>query len=362
MNVTTPAPTSASPTSVRPLIVRIDATKNATMPRKTSSAPRLSQRLRATRGASAYQPWPITWRSSAALKLSTLSPKPRSALGRGSRRSRHGQEAQVVERGGLGRAQRPGVRDGRTRRVHVALDGQSDVAVHAHVVLAERDLATTCEVEERGRERPARGTVLENERATCRREIHRRPGHIDRRVVEVVRVTPVAEPREHRPAGEEQEEHGSATADDRVDLAGELELLARRGGGRGIHPRHRDERRPVQVALLQERQHVVLVDGLALAVREEGRHGSPGLHTAAPGRAPRVVEQIEEDHQAVVEALASDAPLVHERDRVLLGLAGVDARLDLRVDDDLGARALLDGVGRGLIRPWCPGAKTPAWS
>ena len=52
---------------------------------------------------------------------------------------------------------------------------------------------------------------------------------------------------------------------------------------------------------------------------------------------------VEEDREAVVEALAADAPLVDERLGVRLGLAGAAAlRLDLRVDDDLGTGAVLD--------------------
>ncbi len=62
-----------------------------------------------------------------------------------------------------------------------------------------------------------------------------------------------------------------------------------------------------------------------------------------------VLVQVEQDDQAVVDALAADAPLVHERDRVGLGLRGRDAvRHELGVDDHLGSGPVLDAVDRGL--------------
>ena len=66
--------------------------------------------------------------------------------------------------------------------------------------------------------------------------------------------------------------------------------------------------------------------------------------------APRLVE-VEEDDQSVVEALAPHTPLGAERigiglgDRcALLARAARDAWLQLRVDDDLRARAVADGL------------------
>ena len=96
----------------------------------------------------------------------------------------------------------------------------------------------------------------------------------------------------------------------------------------------------------------LLEDGLALVVGEiRGREAGTRveLHLAVAA----VVAQVEEDGQAVVEAGPPDAPLVDERDGVLLGARRVvgGLRLHLRVDDDLGAGALLDG--RDGLPPSC---------
>ena len=61
--------------------------------------------------------------------------------------------------------------------------------------------------------------------------------------------------------------------------------------------------------------------------------------------------EVEEDDEAVVEALPADAPLVDQRLGVAVGLLGRDAVVDdLGVDDDLGAGPLLDRVDRRLGR------------
>ncbi len=61
---------------------------------------------------------------------------------------------------------------------------------------------------------------------------------------------------------------------------------------------------------------------------------------------------VEQDDQAVVEALPPDAPLVHEGLGVGVGLLGRDPVVDdLAVDDDLGAGPRLDRVDRRL-GPW----------
>ena len=56
--------------------------------------------------------------------------------------------------------------------------------------------------------------------------------------------------------------------------------------------------------------------------------------------------EVEQDHQAVVDAGTPDAPLVHQRVGVGLGLrcGDVIAPGGLRVDRDLGLRLGLDGV------------------
>ncbi len=58
---------------------------------------------------------------------------------------------------------------------------------------------------------------------------------------------------------------------------------------------------------------------------------------------------------------AADAPLVHEREGVLLGCRLVDAEAgDLRVDGDLGAGPLLDPSIVVSARAIVSGSKTPA--
>ena len=87
--------------------------------------------------------------------------------------------------------------------------------------------------------------------------------------------------------------------------------------------------------------------GAPSLVRNDGREAGPGVELHLP--VAEVVAQVEEDGQAVVEAVPTDAPLVDERDGVLLGACRVvgGLGLHLRVDDELGAGALLDG-GDGL--------------
>jgi hypothetical protein len=56
--------------------------------------------------------------------------------------------------------------------------------------------------------------------------------------------------------------------------------------------------------------------------------------------------EVEQDHEAVVDPGAADAPLVHERLGVGVGVVGRDvvATEGLRVDHDLGLGLRLDGV------------------
>ena len=123
-------------------------------------------------------------------------------------------------------------------------------------------------------------------------------------------------------------------------------VLGRRGV---VDLLHRHQQRPVEVAPLEQRQHLVLVDRLAVRVRQElGPVARAGvqLDLAVAGV---VGLEVEQDHEAVVEALAADAPLVHQLLGVGLGRRGVlGARRLLRVDDDLGAGPLLDRVDHRL--------------
>ena len=125
---------------------------------------------------------------------------------------------------------------------------------------------------------------------------------------------------EQRPADEPEQDHrGADQPEDRVDLAAALQLGGVRRRRRRIDLGQRGTQGAVEVAAAQERQHVVLEDRLALAVAQEG-----GLEPRAGVQldlaVPAAVVHVEEDHQAVVEALAADVPLVHERARPRLGL------------------------------------------
>ena len=92
------------------------------------------------------------------------------------------------------------------------------------------------------------------------------------------------------------------------------------------------------------REHVVLEDRLALLVRQEGGL-EPGPRVELDLAVLEVRLHVEEDDEAVVEALAPDAPLVHQGARLRFGLVGrrVLAAV-LGVDDDLGAGPRLDLV------------------
>ena len=255
---------------------------------------------------------------------------------------RHGLQAGLGEL--LRRAERPGVVPplaGERVGIRVGWPGlDADLAADAQqpVLLAERDPAAAREVEHRGGQRPARRLAGEDEDARGRRQRLGWAGHQDRRVVEVDRVAAEAQPRPDGGAGEDDEqERGDEEAEDRVELACPLQgrgVLRRRGR---IDLRHRREQRAVEVAAAEERQHVLVEDLLLLGVVEERR---PEARAAVQDHLPVLVARVhvEQDHEAVVEALPPDAPLVHQRPGVGVGLLGRPAVLDgLGVDHDLGA-------------------------
>ena len=120
-------------------------------------------------------------------------------------------------------------------------------------------------------------------------------------------------------------------------------MLRRR---RRVDLRHRGEQRAVEVAAAEQRQHVLVEDLLLLGVVEERR---PEARAAVQDHLAVLVARVhvEQDHEAVVEALPPDAPLVHQRPGVGVGLLGRPAVLDgLGVDHDLGAGPLLDLADR----------------
>ncbi len=238
----------------------------------------------------------------------------------------------------------------RVRIGYVGLDAEGGQAEHPRL-LAEREQPAAGEVEQRGRQRATRSAALADQCARRRREVRRRCRKVDRRRVQIGRITSVPPPRRDRPAREQQERHGRPDqADDGVQLARRLEPGGVFRGGVGIDPRQRRREGAVQIPRPEQRQHLVLEDGLPLLVRQE-RRPIPGSGVQLDLPVDERWIEIEQDDQAVVEALATHAPLVHERPgvplRLLLRHAGVD---DLAVDDDLRAGAVLDGVDRGLRR------------
>ena len=75
-------------------------------------------------------------------------------------------------------------------------------------------------------------------------------------------------------------------------------------------------------------------------------HGEPGPRVELDLTVLEGGVEVEQDDQAVVDAGPPDAPLVHQRGGVRLGLVGRDvvAAERLRVDDDLGLGLRLDGI------------------
>ena len=211
-----------------------------------------------------------------------------------------------------------------------------DAQLHRDLVLAdglivgpERQLVAGCEVQERRRQRPARGAPVLQQGAAGGRQLRGRSGQVDRRAVQHERVPPVAPPVEERVPGEEQE--AAETADDPdhgVGLARELELGRPLCRGRGVDPIHRHQEGVVEPLLAQQRQHLLVVDLLALLVGEvepgEARGGVEldlATHAAAGLRV-----DVHEDREAVVEAFPADAPLVDQRPCVLLCRVGRSRR------------------------------------
>ena len=218
------------------------------------------------------------------------------------------------------------------------------------VLRLERDQAADREVEAGGREGAAADLPVAHRGAGRGREAGRRGGDVDRRVVEVDRVAAGAEPGQDRPREDhDEQQRRDDQAEQRVRLAEERD----RGGVLGRRVRvdlgHRDDRGAVEVAAAEEREHVLVEDLLALLVGQVRRAvAGPGVQLdLAVARV--VLVEVEQDHEPVVDPRAADAPLVHERDRVRLGLLGRDARRDeLGVDDDLRAGPALDPVDRLL--------------
>ena len=140
----------------------------------------------------------------------------------------------------------------------------------AGLLRLELDQAARGEVEARRRERPARRLAVADDRAGGGGQAGRRRRDVDRRVVEVDGVAPVAVPRDQRAADEQHEQQRrDEQAERRVELPEEVQGPGVLGGRGGVDLLHRHQQRAVEVAALEQRQHVVLVDLLALGVRQE---------------------------------------------------------------------------------------------
>ncbi len=120
------------------------------------------------------------------------------------------------------------------------------------------------------------------------------------------------------------------------------------GRGRGVDLAHGRPERAVEIGRAEERDHVLLEDPLAVAVRQVGRLEA-GRRVELDLAVLQGRVDVEEDRQAVIEALPPDAPLVDQRPGAHLGLVLGHPEVDeLAVDDDLGGRPRLDGVDRPL--------------
>ena len=85
-------------------------------------------------------------------------------------------------------------------------------------------------------------------------------------------------------------------------------------GGRGVEAREARLKRAVRSQVAQVRQHLLLEDPLAVLVGQVGR-AIPRRRVQLDLAVAQAVIQVEQDREPIIEALASDAVLVDERDR-----------------------------------------------
>ena len=144
------------------------------------------------------------------------------------------------------------------------------------------------------------------------------------------------------PADEQDEQQRrDEQAEHRVEEPEEVELAACSGVAAASTFCIADQQRAVEVAPLEQRQHVVLEDRLALRVGQE-RRAEPGPGVQLDLAVARVVlVEVEQDHEAVVEARAGRRPTGPSAPGrcCSASLGRLAARDELGVDDDLGAGA-----------------------
>ena len=184
----------------------------------------------------------------------------------------------------------------------------------------KRNLVARREIQHGRGQRVARRAAVEHQRAGGSRQVGRRARHEDRGIVEKGRVAAEAQPVEHGPGDQQQQRQWRADqTDDGVENSGATERGGMIGGCIGIHALHCNQESAVEVGSLEFRQHLVVEDRLPLGVAQERRPiAGSGIQLDLAVDSCRV--EIEEDHEAVVEATPSHAPLVHQGLRVRLGL------------------------------------------
>ncbi len=180
--------------------------------------------------------------------------------------------------------------------------------------LAEREQPPAGKVEQGSRQGPAGGLAVEDERARRCRQLGRRCGDVDRGVVEVFGIAAVPEPRPGAPCDEAEEHDRRADQAHRgVELAGALEPCGVLGRRRRVDLLESRAQCPVQISPRESRDHVLVEDPLALAVVEVGGAVS-GRRVELDLAVDERGVDVEQDGEAVVEALPPHAPLVDQRD------------------------------------------------
>ena len=141
---------------------------------------------------------------------------------------------------------------------------------------------------------------------------------------------------------QQQRQRGADQPEPRID-----DPADRQRDGVGRHPLldrvDRVERRGVEVAVGGARHEVALDDAGQRALVDVLADES-GAAEQADLAVDEVVVEADQQHQAVVEAGATDAPLIHQRGGLVQVLVLADAGIDLGVDDDLGAGRRLHRV------------------
>ncbi len=208
------------------------------------------------------------------------------------------------------------------------------------------------QVEHRRRQRPPGRSPVVDEGGRGRREVGRRGGHEDRWVVGVDRVATAPPPGQGGRRDRQQEEgRADDQSDERVDDPAAGQGWRRSRAWPLASTRARPAPRAPFMSHASRRGSMSFWKiALALLVRQVGDAiARTGVQLDLAVALARV--EIEQDHQAVIEARPADAPLVHQGPGIRLGLVARHAVVDdLAVDDDLGAGSSLDALDRGLGR------------